>query len=234
MKWILTREEEDAANDCAELRSRGLEAEIVPCIECVDRPWPLWRPARGVPVVFLTSRRAARRYLAQPERLELVAAMAPVTSAYLGEREVVAAIVAKGGAVPLAEAVVSAWEAQGHPQWHVRYPTSDVALQTKEQALAMQALGLVGPVQREVVYETRTPAGLGQRLADALLVPYGVSFHSSSAVAAFLAEAPARARIPTRVVCFGRSTLAEWNQRRKERWPTAELSTSIVDTIISL
>lgn len=232
--WILTREEESALRDCAEVRARGVEAQVLPCIEFVDRAWPRWSPAPGTPVVFLTSRRAAQRYLEHLDAGELVAAVVPATKAVLDERGVPVEVGARGGAVPLAEALVAAWEAQGCPAWHVRYPTSDVALTAKEQALAMTVLARVGPVQREVVYETRTPAALASSLRARQGEAWSGCFHSPSAVRAFLSEAPSAMTRPTHVVCFGRSTQAEWNQHRRTSWPEAVLSSSIVETIVSL
>ena len=232
--WIMTREEEDSAKESAELRRRNIPVQLVPCIECVDRPWPRWQNAAGTPLTFLTSKRAARRYLAQGERLGLVAAVAPSTSEHLEANGVSADIVARGGSVPLAEAVLATWEARGKPAWHVRYPTSDVALETKEQTLALAILGRLGPVQREVVYATQAPEGLRGALAEPLSAPWSVSFYSPSAVLAFLAEAPPSAREPTHVVCFGRSTQTTWNQKRREGWPSALLSSSVVETIVAL
>lgn len=184
--------------------------------------------------MFLTSRRAARQYLAQAERDGLVAAMAPATSSELAANGVRADLEGRGGAASLAEVLMTAWVARGKPRWDVRYPTSDVGLAAKEQGQAMATLSRIGHVQRETVYDTLVPAGLGEALRVPLSEPWSACFHSPSAVAAFLAQAPVTALSPAHVVCFGRSTQAEWNQKRRERWPEALLSSSIVETIVSL
>jgi uroporphyrinogen-III synthase len=230
----MTREAEDADGECALLREQAIEVERVPCIACVARHWPVWSSPTAMSVTFLTSRRAARGYLAQGERGGLVAAMAPATTAELAAGGVKAGFEGRGGAASMAEALVTAWIARGKPSWHVRYPTSDVALKSKEQSQAMTTLSRIGAVQRETVYDTQVPPGLGEALRAPVSQPWSACFHSPSAVAAFLAEVPDTAQPPTHVVCFGRSTQAEWNQKRRERWPQALLSASIVETIVSL
>jgi uroporphyrinogen-III synthase len=234
VKWILTREKDDAANDCAELLRLGVQVESVPCVELVSQPWPRWRKESGTRITFLTSRRAARCYLEQPERIGLVAAVAPATSASLEASRIAVEMSARGGAVALAEAVLARWEERGRPPWHIVYPTSDVALEAKEQTLALSILSRVGPVQREAVYANRVPAGLAAALETSLAGRWSACFHSPSAVRALLAEAPPGATVPAHVVCFGRSTLDAWNQGRRASWPPAVLSSSIVETITRL
>jgi hypothetical protein len=80
------------------------------------------------------------------------------------------------------------------------YPTSDAGVDQPEQAAAMRVLESVGPVQRQVVYEVRPPAGLAERLRA--LGPRGFVFYSPSAVA----HVAATGIVPQAVVCVGVST----------------------------
>ena len=189
MRWVLTRELEDAKALAEEL---GLD--VVPCIERVELEWPAWPPS---PLVFVTSAVVAKRLLrltAPPGTR--IAALAPVTSALLRH----AVVTAEGGAVALAEAV-KAWATQ---QLNIFYPTSDKGLEQAEQAEAVRILETVGRVHRHVVYETRAPKGLREALA-----PHrgaGFVFFSPSAVQNFLAAGGEAGR----VVCVGGSTARAW------------------------
>lgn len=231
----MTREADDTASDAAALSRAGVPWASVPCIECVLKPWPAWPVRPGTPVLFFSSRRAARAY--PPEAAgdgSLVTAVAPSTSAWLTEHGHAVELTAVGGAVALAKVVVAAWEARGRPAWHVRYPTSDAGQLSAEQAQAVALLERVGPVDRAVVYETGGPAGLEERLAPWLQSAYRLSFSSPSAVKAFLAACPRGAQTPAAVVCYGASTVRAWDVGRPEGWPPAEpAETSVVDSILS-
>jgi uroporphyrinogen-III synthase len=233
--WLFTRELADAMPDCAALEAKGVRAVAVPCIECVELAWPQWSPAPGEPLVFLTSRRAARVFARPRAGSEaLIAAVSPTTSGYVTRQGRTPAIVVPGGAVALAHEVVRAWEARGQPVWHVRYPTSDVGLEAPEQLDAVRALERVGPVERRVVYETRTPEGLAGRLAPWLETSFGLCFASPSAVSACLQALPPAPPPPMRVLCFGRSTWERYQSSCPAGWPPGALVNSLVDAILSL
>jgi len=236
--WLLTREAEDAVAEAEVLTRHGLKWASVPCIECVTRPWPTWPHREGTPVLFLTSRRAAA---ALPHGQEwrrsgpkaLIASTAPGTKEWLEAHGHHVDVSATGGAEGLARALALEWQARGQPEWHLRYPTSDAGLQAPEQANAVAILKTLGPVDRAVVYETKPPAGLEERLEPHLSRPYGLSFSSPSAVKAFFAAVRRGVRAPERVVCFGGSTARTWDVGRPEGWPPAELAElSAVDTIV--
>lgn len=234
MNWLITREALEAEADCALLARRGVTARPAPCIEFAPLPWPRWRAEAGVPLTVLSSKHAAVCYLAQPDRAGLVAAMAPTTANLLASQGVSCAVVAQGGAVALAQAVRAAWTLGGQPRWHVRWPTSDAGPATLEQGEALQLLAQVGPVQREPAYRTTVPAGLEASLAPLVRQPWCATFSSPSAVEAFLSHLPADARAPARVLCLGRSTLRAWEAHRRPGWPEAWLTTSLLDTVVSL
>jgi uroporphyrinogen-III synthase len=233
--WLLTRELSDAKREQALLRTRGVDASVVPCIAFVERPWPRWRGEPGRSVTLLTSRRAAGRYVAQQEsRTSMVAALAPSTTALLSEHGVQVDVAARGGVIVLAEAIAQAWRALGRPRWHFRYPTSDAGLEREEQAQAVAVLSELGPVERQVVYETRAADGLPESLSEVLLAQWAACFSSPSAVDAFLGAVPSGAAPPAHAVCFGRSTAQRWNARRPPAWREAVLTPSVVDTVVSL
>lgn len=237
--WLLTREAEDAVADAEFLSRAQVKWASVPCIECVLRPWPAWPPREGTPVHFFTSRRAAAGFpLGSTWRKDksagLIAAVAPSTAAWLETHGHTIDVQAPGGAEGLARAVVGEWQARGRPSWHLRYPTSDAGLHSPEQEAAVALLKTVGPVDRAVVYETRTPEALDERLEPYLRAPYSVTFSSPSAVKAFLAACPKGVRAPDRVVCFGASTSRAWDVGCPSGWPAAEpASHSVVETILS-
>jgi uroporphyrinogen-III synthase len=232
--WLITRDAEEARADCAALEERGIAARTAPCVEFESLAWPRWEPGPGTPMTVLSSKQAAQRYLQQPDRSGLVAAMAPVTANLLAAQGVSCAVVSQGGAVALADKVRAAWTLLGQPTWHLRWPTSDAGLATHEQAEAMRVLSHVGPVQRVAVYRTRVPPGLAGALHQLVREPWSATFSSPSAVAAFMASAPADAPPPHHVLCLGRSTHLAWEARRRSGWSEALVTSSLLDTVVSL
>ncbi|MEW5738698.1 MAG: uroporphyrinogen-III synthase [Myxococcota bacterium] len=237
--WLLTREAEDAAAEAELLSKAGVKWASVPCIEFVARPWPEWPAREGTPVLFITSRRAATAIppgdaWRSKDAPGMIAATAPATRAWLEAHGHPVDFWARGGAEELARTLVAAWQAQGRPSWHVRYPTSDAGFSAAEQENAVALLKTVGPVDRAVVYETKSAEGLEDRLEPFLRLPYSLTFSSPSAVKAFLAACPKGSRPADRVVCFGASTVRAWNVGRPEGWPEGEVAeSSVVETIVS-
>jgi uroporphyrinogen-III synthase len=232
--WLITREADDARADCGALAERGVEAQPLPCVEFEGLEWPRWVQRPGTPLTVLSSKQAAQRYLAQPDRAGLVAAMAPVTAGLLATHGTSCTVVATGGAVALAQAVWATWTLLGQPAWHLRWPTSDVGLGTREQGEALALLSRVGPVERAAVYRTRPPEGLAEALHRSLRRPWSATFSSPSAVEAFVAGAPEDAVAPGNVICLGRSTARAWEAQRRPGWCDALLTTSLLDTVVSL
>ncbi len=231
--WVLTREAADAAADAEALARAGVKTALVPCIECVPLPWPRWPAHPGVPVVVLTSRRAAQG-LPRGENVR-VAAVAPTTAAALRAEGVKVDIEATGGAAALGRAVFEAWESAGKPAWNIRYPTSDAGLESEEQQAAVNWLARVGPVERRVVYETRRPEGLAQSFARVVGGPWSVVFASPSAVEAFSGAREAEWPAPERVVCWGASTARAWERSKPAGWSDAvQAKNSAVETILSI
>jgi uroporphyrinogen-III synthase len=237
--WLLTRAAEDAVQDAEVLSRAQVRWALVPCIECVPKPWPSWPERDGTPVHFFTSRRAAAGMPVGSgwrtgRSTGLIAATAPSTAAWLTAHGHPVDIEGPGGAFGLARAVVREWQARGRPSWHVRYPTSDAGLDAPEQEAAVALLETVGPVDRAVVYETRPAESLADRLAPYLLAPYSVTFSSPTAVKAFLAACPRGVRRPDHVICFGGSTVRAWDVGRPADWPAAVPAVrSVVETILS-
>jgi uroporphyrinogen-III synthase len=234
VKWILTREAADSADDCALLTAHGVEVRAIPCVAFVDLPWPEWERDGRTPVMFLTSRRSARRYVEQVDPACLVAALSPATSEYLASASVKVDFTARGGVVPLAALLSFSWSTQGEPAWSIRYPTSSVGMGSAEQTEAMELLRKLGPVYRAPVYETRAPVGLQAELREATGASWSVTFASPSAVTTFLAALPEAPVAPEHIVCFGRSTQRAWNLHRPEHWREAVFTSNVVDTVVSL
>jgi uroporphyrinogen-III synthase len=234
VKWILTREAADSADDCALLTARGVEVRAIPCVAFEDLPWPAWERDGRTPVMFLTSRRSARRYAEQVDPACLVAALSPATAEYLAQRAVKVDFTARGGVVPLAALLSFAWNSQGQPAWSIRYPTSSVGMDSAEQTEAMELLSKLGPVYRRPVYQTRAPEGLGPALREATGSSWSVTFASPSAVSTFLAALPGGPVAPEHIVCFGRSTQRAWNLHRPVHWREAVFTSNVVDTVVSL
>jgi uroporphyrinogen-III synthase len=233
--WLITREAEDARRECQALHAKGVHAISTPCIDCVTLPWPEWAQHPGRAVVFLTSRRSAQQFLDAGPRGELVAAVAPSTTGLLDAEHCAVDLSATGGALALANALHAWWQKLGQPKWHVRYPTSDRgATASGEQSAAIDVLSRVGPVDRRVVYQTRVPEGLARTLGAHAVEQWSISLASPSAVEAFFTHAPAQAVAPRHVVVFGHSTEAAWNSQKPASWPTATLTTTVVETIVSL
>lgn len=235
-RWLLTRAADDAAEDVAALRAHGVAAVSLPCVEFSALPWPTWPAHPGTPLFVLTSRRAAQALLESGEDLSQVrlAATAPATAALLQRARLPVLVTAAGGAEGLARAVVARWEAAGRPAWHCHYPTSDAGAHAAEQAAALALLERVGPVERRAVYRTQPTPNLAQALGRHTQGAWCPTFHSPSAVSAFVAAVPHGARAPEHVVCFGASTARAWDGARQPGWPAAIDSTHVVDTILTL
>lgn len=202
--WAITRAADDATVQCEALWKAGLTAFALPCVERVLRPVHEWRPD-GDGVVFLTSATAVsavRQTLSGfPGAL---AALSPHTSAALRASGLVPTIEAEGGAVSLAHAVAAHVKQLALRAPVFWYPTSDAGARADEQAAAVALLEALGPVARQVVYETRAPRGLAEAVAR-LPQRFHLFFASPSAVEHFVA---ARAPVaPDRVACWGHSTL---------------------------
>ncbi|MBL8955615.1 MAG: uroporphyrinogen-III synthase [Myxococcaceae bacterium] len=191
MRWVLTRELEDAKPLADELK-----LDVVPCIERHDLPWPAWPKS---PLVFVTSAHVAKRlrWLTVVPGTR-IAALLPVTATVLARPD----ISAEGGAVALAHAAVK-WAA-GKPPVEVLYPTSDQGLDQPEQLEAVKILEGIGRVHRHVVYETRAPLNLAESLARHR--GDGFVFFSPSAVRHFIAAGGVAAK----VLCVGESTAKAW------------------------
>lgn len=211
--WLLTREADDAQSERDVLDARGLSVIEVPCVETRFRPWP-WLDARGV--TLFTSRRAVQAWERSGKpKLGAVASLAPSTRGALEALGVEVAVSSDGGTVALAEMIVKrgAFDL-------ARYPTSNAGRESPEQAAAMNLLGRLGDVDRQVVYEVSPPADLASTIASSTGSPWSAIFASPSAVRHFLlAHVPALA--PTTIVCVGTSTAREWDERKPTHWPVA-------------
>lgn len=226
LTWIVTREAADAAREVEALRARGLVARAVPCIATRWVPWPSWAPAEGESVTLFTSRRAVRAWVeAGSPAMGLLAALAPRTAQALHSLGVAPRVLAEGGALALARAVVAEWRRVGTPRWQVRYPTSDVGEVQDEQRQALAMLEQLGPVERRAVYLTRAPDGLALQVDEATRGPYVLTLASPSAAKHFI-EAQA-SRAPEQVVCIGASTVRAWDSSRPSAWPMARLVKSL-------
>ncbi len=202
--WAITRADADARRVVEELRSSGVAAFPLPCIERVLRPVPRWRP-EGHRVVLLTSTGAVEAVhgaLPTTEPNDL-AAIAPTTSQALRELGFSPTVEGFSGVVQLAQAVEERLHRRGIIDAVFWYPSSDAGVTSAEQQEAVRRLEVLGPVTRPVVYEMRAPTTLE---ADVSRLPphYGVFFASPSAVSNFFAAHPTP---PARVVCWGESTL---------------------------
>lgn len=234
VKWVLTREIAAADREARQLAERGVDVLVVPCITFEEHPWPTWKEQPGSTVVLITSKRAAQAWLESGDRADVVAAMAPSTSEFLLQHGARVDVTARGGVIALAESIGQTWRKLGRPAWHFRYPTSDAGLERNEQTDAISVLATMGPVERHVVYQTRAVAGLAPRLEATMPHDeWGICFASPSAVDAFLDACPKRAG-PSHVVCFGRSTAEQWDERHPPEWRDALLTASVVDTVVSL
>lgn len=201
--WVITRAADDAAAQCEVLREAGLPAFALPCVERVLRPVHAWRP-EGYGVVFLTSAAAVSAVRATLSDFPgALAALAPHTAAALRASGLSPTIEAEGGAVHLAQTVaahVKQLAVRAPVFW---YPTSDAGARADEQTAAVALLEALGPVTRQVVYETRAPQGLAEAVGR-LPQRFHLFFASPSAVEHFVAAKSPRA--PERVACWGHST----------------------------
>ncbi len=222
--WFITREREDAEAECATLRERGVTARVLPCVTSRLLPWP-WPNAGDDTLTLFTSRRAvdAWRVGGQPP-LGRVASTSPHTAELLRQLAVSVELQAEDGALGLARAIINA-----RTPAHVRYPTSNLGLESAEQTAAVALLSAF-PLERRVVYEVREPDELHESARDLLSGDYALTFASPSAVRHFLRAANTRPS-PRHVVCFGTSTAQTWNRARPETWPTARLTRDLHATI---
>lgn len=205
LTWAITRARLEAEALADELSSAGVRAFALPCIEreaCELEPWT----AAGHRVGFFTSAGAVEVVGERLHslRFDALAALAPTTRDALKRHGLHSTIEAAAGALELARATVRHLAAQPSPIafW---YPTSDHGVTQAEQADALERLSTIGSVTRALAYRTRAPATLPGQL-EALPRDYGVVFTSPSTVLHFTTARPARA--PTRVACWGASTLS--------------------------
>ena len=211
--WLITREADDAR---AERDAHGEGALVVPCVETKLLAWP-W-PASKKNLTCFTSRRAVSAWVAAGKpTLGNVAALAPSTSAALEAAGLQPAITAEAGVVSLAEAVIT-W-AKG--PLSIRYPTSDLGLESPEQTHALELLAKAGTVDRQVVYEIAAPANLRESLERSARGEWGISFASPSAVQHFFGSGAVLEQAPVRVACLGAATERAWNGARPAGWPLA-------------
>lgn len=234
VRWILTREADDARDEVMRLRARGIDARSVPCATYAQLRWPTWPNAPGQPLYFLTSPRAATAYVAHADATALVAASRPATEAVLRAGGVRITVASEGGALNLAHAVIAWWEARGHPTLHVRYPSSVQGMASKEQREALTVLLRVGPTVREPAYVTTPPDGLVSALAAAVNPPWSAAFAAPSAVAHFFDALPRGTPAPHSALCFGVSTAVRWNEKKPPMWPEAQLVVDATRTILAL
>jgi uroporphyrinogen-III synthase len=206
LPWAITRASVDAIRVAAELRSAGLDAFALPCIERRPRAIEPWS-AKGFRVGFFTSVGAVDMVASALEKLqfELIAAIAPATKEALVRQGRPVGVEAAGGALELAEATATWLNTFNERPVAVWYPTSDLGERRDEQEQAVRCLEQVGVVSRVVAYETRAPQLLHEAV-KALPPEYGVVFTSPSTVEHFVAARPQVT--PLRVACWGASTLA--------------------------
>jgi uroporphyrinogen-III synthase len=206
LPWAITRASVDANRVAAELRSAGLDAFALPCIERHARPIEPWT-ATGFRVGFFTSVGAVDMVASALEKLpfELIAAITPATKEALVRQGRTVGVEAAGGALELAEATVHSLNTFNKGPIAFWYPTSDLGERRDEQEQAIRCLEQIGVVTRVVAYETRAPSSLHDAV-KALPREYGVVFTSPSTVEHFVAARPPIA--PLRVACWGASTLA--------------------------
>ncbi|MGV3622810.1 MAG: uroporphyrinogen-III synthase [Archangium sp.] len=226
--WFITREKEDAEADCASLRLRGLDAVPLPCVVTQLLPWP-WADGENDTMTVFTSRRAVDSWLQTNTHLARVAATAPATSRQLRRSGIHVQLETEGGAIALAEAVV----ASKRPA-RIRYPTSNVGLESVEQNVAIGLLKDAGiQVDRQLAYEVNTPRELAQRAGELQRKPYALVFASPSAVRNFLPHA-ASSPPPLHVVCFGQSTHRAWERTRPPEWPSSLLTRDLHATVLEV
>ena len=206
LPWAITRARADAVRVVRELCAAGLDAFPLPCIERRARPFGPWAPS-AFKVGFFTSGGAvdAIAPVLTTISFDLIAAIAPATRdtlTALGRR---VDVQGPGGALELARSTTSELRRRGVTTGAFWYPTSDVGQRRDEQEQAVRELEAYGEVTRVVAYETCAPETLAAEVR-ALPTVYGIVFTSPSTVEHFVAATPAAA--PTRVACWGTSTLS--------------------------
>jgi hypothetical protein len=175
-----------------------------------------------ISITLFTSQRSVAAWVAsgRPE-LGLSAALRPSTSKALEREGVAPGITSETGVVGLAERVEDWWIQQGRPALTIRYPTSDVGLQSAEQREAVQVLATLGSVDRRIAYQVTAPPLLRETLERVTKEDWSISFASPSAISNFFAAHAVIPRPPTQVACRGASTERAWNEARPESWPAA-------------
>lgn len=224
--WFITRERADAEADCESLRHRGLEAVPLPCVTTRLLPWP-WPDAEGDTMTVFTSRRAVDSWLKTNTRLTRVASTAPATSHWLRRSGIQIELETDGGAVPLAQAILSAKRPA-----RLRYPTSNLGLESHEQNAAVKLLEGF-PLDRQLAYEVKPPGELVEAARALHRGDYALAFASPSAVRYFL-ELAATSPTPRHVVCFGASTARAWDRSRPQSWPGAKFTRDLHSTILEV
>lgn len=224
--WFITREKEDAETDCAALRARGLDARPMPCVTTRLLPWP-WADAEADTMTVFTSRRAVDSWLQTNTHLARVAATAPATSKLLSRSGIHVQLETEGGAIALAEAILA-----GRRPARIRYPTSNLGLESIEQNVAVNLLAEI-PVDRQLAYEVTAPPELRRWTSALQHAPYGLVFASPSAVRNFLSHA-VHAPPAHHVVCFGQSTQRAWERSRPNEWPAALFTRDLHATVLEV
>lgn len=192
MRWILTR---DAADNAAILR-HGVDGVSVPCVEQVALPWPDW----SGDIVMLTSRRAA---LGLPASIQAkVACLSSATAQVVREAGRQPWLVADGGVVGLAKAVIAAAEDGAS----VLYAHSNLASGQCEHQQAKELLGAHVKLATHIVYDIRPPTHLQATLQGLPEGDYALLVASPSALAHLhQAGIPEHVRI-THIAGLGGST----------------------------
>jgi uroporphyrinogen-III synthase len=216
--WLMTRAGDEARPERDWLAARSCVGVEVPCLQVKFLRWP-WSAAAHTDVTLFTSRRAIEAWvLAGRPALGQVASVSPSTSEALRREGVAVALAVEGGVVRLAQRVVDAGLGRAF-----RYPTSNAGVRSAEQAVAVERLSTVGPVDRRVVYEVSARPGLGEALVKCIGVSaWRITFASPSAIEAFFG-ALEPAHPPEEVLCVGQSTARAWDECRPAGWSTVSV-----------
>ncbi len=219
-EWIITRPQAEAAELVGALKSVGITARAISCVErhFLDWPWPPPRHEAGW--VLVTSAAMAERLGLIPDYIR-VAALAPKTTQALERRGLAVSLSAVGGVEALAEALEAEWVREKRPKWFIHYPTSDLGLAANEQSSAMGLLEHFATVKRYEAYRSVAPRELAAQ-ASMVGPEAGVIFFSPSAVKHWLEVSGAR---PRAVLCHGGSTLDAYEASRPLGWPKGHLAT---------
>lgn len=208
LTWAITRAARESNALVEQLKTEGLSALSLPCIERSARPVPAWHPP-GHRVIVLTSVAAVESIsheLAASAPADL-AALSPHTCDALSRFDLKATIESGEGVVGLAQAIVRSLDARGVRAASFWYPTSSAGLDAPEQAEAISTLSGYGPVTRVTAYEVCAPSGLIDQLRT-LPREAGVLFSSPSAVNHFISAHRQLGLTPSvrLAACWGDST----------------------------